>query len=240
MNVMKLNPFSSRPVLIKTSVLTNLIMPKIQCIIFDVDGTLLDNTNFIISLFQDTVIKYLGPAKSMSMNEVLSLWGPPGDEIFRKVFPPEVVDEAWSEFLIKYRNTHTKTGFFSRVELNDFRKYVQYLAIFTGKSRYTNTISLEELDITDCFDLIYTGSDVENSKPHPDALFLILEDLDLNPDKVIFVGDSHLDIIAGKAAGILTAGAEWGAVELEKLLQSQPDHVFKTPNDFIKFIESAS
>ena len=215
-------------------------MLKLQCIIFDVDGTLLDNTNSIISLFQDIVIKYLGSDKSMTKKEVLSLWGPPGDEIFRKIFPPDIVDEAWSEFLTKYRETHTKKGFFSSTELNDFRKYVQYLAIFTGKSRYTNTISLEELGITDCFDLIYTGSDVEKSKHYHDALFHILEDLSLKPEEVIFLGDSHLDIIAGKAAGVPTAGAKWGAVELDKLLQCKPDYVFKTPNEFIEFIKSRS
>jgi len=215
-------------------------MPKLQCIIFDVDGTLLDNTNSIISLFQDIVIKYLGSEKSMTKKEVLSLWGPPGDEIFRRIFPPDIVDKAWNEFLVKYRESHVKDGFFSREDLNDFRKYIQYLAIFTGKSRYTNTISLEELGITDCFDLIYTGSDVENSKPYPDALFHILEDLGLKPDEVIFIGDSHLDVIAGKAAGVPTAGAKWGTVELDKLLQSKPDYVFKTPYEFIEFIKGRS
>ncbi|MHA2156207.1 MAG: HAD family hydrolase [Candidatus Hodarchaeales archaeon] len=212
----------------------------IDCIIFDVDGTLLDNTDSIISLFQDIVVKYLGSDKSMTKREVLSLWGPPGDEIFRKIFPPNIVDKAWSEFLAKYRETHTKEGFFSRRELSDFRKYVQYLAIFTGKSRYTNTISLEELGITDCFDLIYTGSDVENSKPYPDALFRILEDLSLNPEEVIFIGDSHLDIIAGKAAGVPTAGVTWGSVEIDKLLQCKPDYVFNTPFEFTQFIKGRS
>ncbi len=215
-------------------------MSKLQCLIWDVDGTLLDNTNSIISLFQDIVIKYLGEEKSMTKKEVLSLWGPPGDEIFRKVFPPDVVDDAWNEFLSKYRETHTKEGFFSSNELNAFRKYVKYLAIFTGKSRYTNTISLEELGITDCFDLIYTGSDVENSKPFPDALFRILDDLKLKPDEVIFIGDSHLDVLAGKAAGVPTAAAKWGAVEIDKLIQSKPDYVFETPKEFIQFIKSRS
>ncbi len=214
-------------------------MAKFQCIIFDVDGTLLDNTNSIIALFQDIVLKYLGSEKSMTKKEVLSLWGPPGDEIFRNVFPPNIVDEAWTEFLSKYRETHTKQGFFSAKEIEAFRQYVEYLAIFTGKSRYTNTISLEELKLTGCFDLIYTGSDVENSKPYPDALFRIMEDLNLQKEEVIFIGDSHLDIIAGKAAGVTTAGAEWGAVELDKLHKSNPDHTFKTPDEFFQFIKGS-
>ena len=208
----------------------------IKCIVFDVDGTLLDNTNEIIELFQELQVKYIGPEYRMSKEEVLSLWGPPGDEIFRDVFPSEVVEDAWNEFLAKYRKHHTKEGFFSRAQLESFRDRVQYITIFTGKSRDTNNISLEELGISDCFDLIYTGNDVKRSKPDPEALIRIIDDLNLEKNEIIFIGDSHLDIQAGKSAGIHTAAALWGAVETGKLLDSEPDHIFHTPSDFIEFI----
>ena len=178
----------------------------------------------------------MGPEHRMSTEEVLSLWGPPGDEIFRNVFPSEVLDEAWAEFLYHYRKNHTKDGFFTRDQINDFRKNVEYLTIFTGKSTHTNDITLETLGITDCFDLIYTGNDVSKSKPYPEALIRTMEDLNLQQDEVLFIGDSHLDIQAGKSAGIVTAAALWGAIEKEKLLNSNPDHVFETPDDFISYV----
>ena len=208
-----------------------------RCIIFDVDGTLLNNTGSIIELFQDLQVKYMGPEHRMSNEEVLSLWGPPGDEIFRNVFPSKVVDKAWAEFLHLYRKRHVKKGYFSRGQINDFRNNVQFLSIFTGKSRHTNNITLEELGIADCFDLIYTGNDVTQSKPHPEALIRILDELKLQKEEVIFIGDSHLDIQAGESAGISTAAALWGAVEIKKLLSSNPDYIFKTPQDFISFVK---
>ncbi|MHA1941132.1 MAG: HAD family hydrolase [Candidatus Hodarchaeales archaeon] len=212
-------------------------MIGIRCIIFDVDGTLVDNSISIIKLFQELVVKYLGESKRMSQADVLSLWGPPGDEIFKRIFPPEKIDEAWAEFLGLYRKHHSKKGFFSREELMAFRDHVQFLAIFTGKSRQTNRITMEKLGIQDCFDLIYTGNDVERSKPYPDALFRIMEDLELKKDEVVFLGDSHLDVEAGRAAGISILGALWGAVEIDKLKASNPDHLFETPHDFIEFIQ---
>ena len=216
-------------------------MKEIRCIIFDMDGTLVDNSIAIVKLFQDLVVKYMGEEKKMSQTDVLRLWGPPGDEIFKKIFPPDIVKEAWVEFLKLYREQHSETGFFSREELRAFRKQVQYLAIFTGKSRQTNEISLNALGIKDCFDLIYTGNDVERSKPYPDALFRILDELEpIKKDEVVFIGDSHLDVQAGKAAGITTIGALWGAVEIEKLRDSKPDHLFETPQDFIDFIWNKS
>jgi len=210
---------------------------KISCLVLDVDGTLLDNTNYIIQIFQDLLIKYLGPSHSMSSEEVLGLWGPPGDVIFQNIYPPEIVNIAWAEFLDLYRKDHPKTGFFTSDQLTDLRKYVDYLAIFTGKGRQTNTITLDILGLSDCFDVIFTGNDVVNSKPDPEALFQILDILELNNNEVLFVGDSHLDIKAGKAAGILTAGVLWGAVESKKLINSKPDYIFKTTSEFINFVQ---
>ena len=209
---------------------------KIQCLVFDVDGTLIDNTIAIIRLFQDIVKKYLG--KEMSDQEVLSLWGPPGDEIFKSVFTSDVFDLAWEEFLQNYREAHSTTGFFTKDQLSDIKNNIPYITIFTGKSRHTMAITLEKLGIIDIFDLILTGSDVTHSKPYPDALYQIISTLHLNKNEILFIGDSHLDIIAGKAAGIKTAAALWGAVETQKLLESEPDYTFETPQEFIDFILS--
>jgi phosphoglycolate phosphatase-like HAD superfamily hydrolase len=173
----------------------------------------------------------------MSSEEVLGLWGPPGDVIFQNIYPPGIANIAWAEFLVLYRKNHPQRGFFTSDQLTNLRKYVEYLAIFTGKGRQTNTITLDVLGLKDCFDVIFTGNDVVNSKPNPEALFQILDVLKLNKSEVLFIGDSYLDITAGKAAGISTAGVLWGAVESEKLINSKPDYIFKTPSEFINFVQ---
>ncbi len=207
---------------------------KLSCLVFDVDGTLVDNANLIIRLFQEVVLKYLG--KKMSKQEVVSLWGPPGDEIFRSVFPSDVLTSAWNEFLFRYDEIHPTEGFFSTDQLQDIKCHVQYLAIFTGKSRKTMSMTLGKLGLTQTFDIVLTGNDVERSKPYPDALFRIVSVLNLNKAEILFIGDSPLDVIAGKAAGIKTAAALWGTIEESKLIASQPDYIFKTPEELIQFV----
>lgn len=207
---------------------------KIECLVFDVDGTLVDNSIVIIRLFQDIVRKYLG--KEMTDQEVLSLWGPPGDEIFKNTFPSDVLEPAWKEFLQSYQEVHTTTGFFTKDQLSDIKNRIPYLTIFTGKSRKTMAITLDKLGIKEIFDLILTGNDVTRSKPYPDALYHIVNTFQLNKDEILFIGDSHLDIIAGKTAGIKTAAAMWGAIETQKLLESKPDYTFETPQEFIDFV----
>ena len=173
----------------------------------------------------------------MTTEEVLGLWGPPGDVIFRNVYPPSIVNAAWTEFLDLYRKNHPTTGFFTADQISNLRNSVEYLAIFTGKGRQTNKITLEILGFTEIFDVVFTGNDVTNSKPDPEALFQILKILNLKNEEVIFIGDSHLDIMAGKSAGIKTAGALWGTVESEKLINAKPDYLFKSPSEFLTFAE---
>lgn len=207
---------------------------QISTIIFDIDGTLVENSRIIIRLFQDIVLEFLG--REMNDSDVLSLWGPPGDEIFRKIFPDSLFADAWNKFLYNYRASTPSKGFFTREELQSLKDHVKFLVIFTGKSRLTYEITIDKLGFSDLFHLVITGNDVERSKPYPDGLFQIISIFNLNKEEVIFLGDSHLDIIAGKAAGIKTAAALWGSVESEKLIDSNPDFLFSSPNDFLEFI----
>ena len=207
---------------------------KLSCLVFDVDGTLVDNANLIIQLFQEIVLKYLG--RKITRQEVISLWGPPGDEIFKSVFPSDILIPAWNEFLSRYNTIHPTEGFFTIDQLNDMKKKVQYLAIFTGKSRKTMVMTLQKLELIDIFDIILTGNDVERSKPYPDALFRIINVLSLNKAETLFIGDSPLDIIAGKAAGIKTAAALWGTIEESKLIETHPDYIFKSPEELMEFV----
>ena len=61
---------------------------------------------------------------------------------------------------------------------------------------------LAEFDLAGYFDLVVTSSDVKRPKPYPDELIRILEYFDLESHQVIYVGDSRLDELAAKAAGI--------------------------------------
>jgi HAD superfamily hydrolase (TIGR01509 family) len=61
---------------------------------------------------------------------------------------------------------------------------------------------LDEFQLNGYFDLVVTASDVKRPKPHPDALVKILEYFDIQPHQAIYIGDSQLDELAARAAGI--------------------------------------
>jgi len=74
-------------------------------------------------------------------------------------------------------------------------------AIATNRTDTMNRL-LAKFDLNGYFDLVVTASDVERPKPHPDALLKISDYFNIRPDQVIYIGDSRLDELAARAAGM--------------------------------------
>jgi len=83
-----------------------------------------------------------------------------------------------------------------------------------------------------------TGEDVSRSKPDPEGVQLALMRLEAPPEEAMLVGDSPLDIQAGRAAGVETGAALWGTKQRQELLTSTPDYVFPSVPDFIDHVRS--
>ena len=74
-------------------------------------------------------------------------------------------------------------------------------AIATNRSDTMNRL-IAAFELGRYFDLIVTASDVERPKPHPDALLKISDQFNIPPGQVIYIGDSRLDELAARAAGM--------------------------------------
>jgi len=102
----------------------------------------------------------------------------------------------------------------------DYRQYLSYLtvephlvslleklrprfktAIATNRTDTMNRL-LAEFGLDGYFDLVVTAGDVERPKPQPDVLLKILDHFDLPSHQVIYIGDSRLDEMAARSAGI--------------------------------------
>lgn len=85
---------------------------------------------------------------------------------------------------------------------------------------------LASLEIERYFDLVIGGDDVQQKKPHPEALLRLLEKFELQPEQLLFVGDSRNDILAAQAAKCPSVGMTYGYNYGEAIGQSNPDEVF--------------
>jgi HAD superfamily hydrolase (TIGR01509 family) len=74
-------------------------------------------------------------------------------------------------------------------------------AIATNRTDTMNWL-LEEFGLDGYFDIVVTSSDVKFPKPQPDPLLKIMEYFQIKPWQAIYVGDSQVDQLAAKSAGI--------------------------------------
>ena len=92
------------------------------------------------------------------------------------------------------------------------------LGVVTSKHREMTLRTLTVCGIAEHFEVIITPEDVSRGKPDPEPVAAALARLsDARPDRVLFVGDAPVDVQAGRAAGVLTAGALWGPFGYDKL-----------------------
>ena len=74
-------------------------------------------------------------------------------------------------------------------------------AIATNRSNTMDRV-LSEHGLEEYFDLVVSSNDVDRPKPYPDPLIKILEHFEIEAYNTLYVGDSELDEIAAKAAGV--------------------------------------
>lgn len=80
------------------------------------------------------------------------------------------------------------------------------MAVASSSSQNVIESNMEQLGITDCFEVLFSGERVKNSKPAPDIFLTVAEKLDANPSECLVVEDSYNGSKAAKAAGMLCYG----------------------------------
>jgi phosphoglycolate phosphatase len=96
-------------------------------------------------------------------------------------------------------------------------------AIVTNKPEGFSRCILEGLGIGNRFSAIMGGDSIQNRKPDPESLLKAMEICQASPSETVMVGDSAVDIEAGKAAGVTTCGILGGFRPAGELESSECD-----------------
>ena len=212
-------------------------MRKYDGVIFDIDGTLTSTNELIFSTFNHITKKYLN--KSMTNEEIISLFGPTEDQIIEDWFGDDA-EKVRKDYYAFYTANHAMADIYPGMkELLRFLKEKNVLlSIYTGKGREATLITLKKLEIYDYFDLIITGSDVKEHKPSPEGIEMFLAKYSLDKDKVLMVGDAPADINAARMAGVQVASVVWDSYAYEKVMSMESDYIFHTVGELKTFFES--
>jgi phosphoglycolate phosphatase-like HAD superfamily hydrolase len=96
--------------------------------------------------------------------------------------------------------------------------------------------SLRRNGLKDCIDIVITRNEVQRLKPAPDAIIECIKMLDLSPEDCIYIGDSVVDILAGKSAGTKTVGVLTGVSSYENLKKENPDIIIRDISELMEYV----
>jgi HAD superfamily hydrolase (TIGR01509 family) len=208
---------------------------KIDCILFDSDGTLVDSLKLIVSAYNYAVEPALH--ETFRDEQVASLFGPPMEKIFSTVLPAKFANTAVLRYHEYYReHFHDYAKVYPGIPELVTSLYAsnQKLGVVTGAGRTAAELTLKLSGLSSSFKTVVTGDDVNRPKPDPDGLKLAIRKMSATPDRTIYIGDSGVDIRAAKNAGAKSAGALWGSRHLTELLNLSPDFLFHRPSDVLE------
>lgn len=213
-------------------------MKNFDGIIFDIDGTLASTHQLIFASFNHISQKFFN--KKMTNDEILAMFGPTEDVIL-KAWMKGDYNEARKAYYDFYESRHDDLAdiFPGLIEIIDNIKSKNVvMGIFTGKGKSSSIITLKAFGIENNFDLIITGDDVLEHKPSPEGINKFLEKFKLDKQKVLMVGDAHVDVLASRGSGVKCASVLWDSYHKDEVLKLNPDYIFYTVKDFADFIDN--
>ncbi len=215
--------------------------PRLEAVLLDFDGTLVDTTELIYESMRHATGEVLGrelPRETLMANVGQPL--PRQMEILSDD-RPEKAQELLESYRLHNEEHHADLiRKFPGVEasLARLREAGLGLAVVTSKRRFSVEMALESFPgLRNAVDAFVTMEDTAEHKPHPAPLLKGLELLgNVPPEKAAYVGDAPFDVEAARAAGVISVAVTWGAFTEEALRDAEPDHLFKDLDSAVEFL----
>ncbi|PCK29849.1 HAD-IIIA family hydrolase [Pseudoalteromonas piscicida] len=211
---------------------------RYKCVIFDWDGTVMDSVPKIVNTIHLAAQSCGIPPVSDS--EAKSIIGLSLPKAMQVLFPQhqDKADSLTSAYKYIYSNEDdTPSPIFEGVEslLSQLRSQGIKIAVATGKSRTGLDRLMAQNSLCDYFLTTRTACEAK-SKPHPDMLLQILNELGVDAQETVMVGDSIIDMDLARNAGVDAVGMTLGVASREQLSQTSACHICDNYHDLSQLL----
>lgn len=220
----------------------SLNIPLIQALCFDVDGTLSDTDDLYAQKVSPYLARALFPNPDHSARRMVMWVEAPGNALLGFADKIGVDDEMGSviDWMSRHQ-THTLKKFMLIPGVDEMLATLKGrypMAIVSARHEKSTMRFLEQFDLVKYFDAIVTGLSAPHTKPFPDPVFLAAQKMGVRPEACLMVGDTTVDIRAGKSAGAQTVGVLCGFGEEQELIDMGADLIISNTHELVEVLNT--
>lgn len=202
-----------------------------KCIIFDVDGTLIDTESVILKTYQE--LMKTKKNKHYEIEDLKFTMTMTGEDSFIAL-GFEDMDEATNDFnaiLINHLDELIPfDGMSETIEI--LRENNVLLGVVTSRVHDEMVADFDRAWPNNYFEAIICADDTDYHKPHPEPLELFFRATGIKKEEAVYIGDTHTDAKCAKAAGVDFLLAGWGAGDM----QDESYTRIETPIEILKYV----
>ncbi|MAT99145.1 MAG: beta-phosphoglucomutase [Anaerolineaceae bacterium] len=215
----------------------------IKALIFDMDGTIVDNMGVHTAVWLDVLAEFGVEITAAEFQATMA--GMTSLETLRKLVNPEMTDTQAAEIARRkeeqYREQYRAAmqpvrGLLSL--LQEARRAGMSLAVATAAGNDNIDFVMNGLALWDSFDAVVGADDVERGKPHPDLFLLAAERIGVPPEHCLVFEDALTGLEAARRAGMAAVAVTTShnideVAHLPQVRQVIPDFTHVTVADFL-------
>lgn len=214
----------------------------IRCVIFDLDGTLLntledlcDSTNFALA--------QMGYPQR-SLEEVRKFVGNGVRKLIERAVPADINSTDVEKCLAIFKKHYSENMYNKTAPYNGIIKMLEVLKnneIPTAVVSNKFDAAVKELCKKYFGNLIQIAigeneAEGVRKKPAPDSVLKAMNELNVSRDDVIYVGDSETDVQTARNANINCIGCCWGFRSREVLEKEGAKYIVESPDEILRIV----
>ena len=218
---------------------------KLSCVLFDLDGTLVDTAPDLIlclnkalssygfaTVAVDTIKPFISFGAGAMINESL-------DQSISEALQADILETM----LDLYQNNIAEHTVFFKGMSNTLdvieAQGLKWGVVTNKRKRFTNPL-MDALKLTDRAACIISGDTTAHPKPHIEPMLAACNKAVVKPQECVYIGDAGHDIIAGKNAQMKTLAALYGYLKPEDMPETWgADALIESPGQLATWITSA-
>ncbi len=217
-------------------------MRNYQAFIFDLDGTLVNSLEDIADAMNRTLLRFYYPIHSYEAYKYFV--GKGLKNLVYQCVPVEHQNEedvltCLDVMMEEYGKTYAeKTKLYPGIDklLNYLTEKKIKMSVLSNKSDILTKKIAGKLLSRWQFELILGATDIFPRKPDPGSALFIAQKINISPEKIIYVGDTNIDMKTAVAAGMFPVGVTWGFRTKNELQNAGAELIIDYPEDILKKI----